>query len=249
MKRLTRNYPGKDVEMLLVAAVIMQHAISSKTFLIDKRTTWADPFFDNLNQSVEDAFSNVLGIDNSKELREATKTLLSIQKNALSDLVELRVQLNVDFKNNPNYLKTMLQDLGFSAFYTAAKQKRDQEALIQLLYKFDKNLTITLKSDIISAGISSKLLDDIVGYAQTLRNANVTQETAKDLRKDISEDKVAELNTIYDNIIGVARIASVFFKNQPLEKAKFSYSANLKQLNAKPSKPLKPDTESDIVNS
>lgn len=249
MKRLTRNYPGKDVEMLLVSSVILQHAISSKTFLIDKRTTWADPFFDNLNQSVEDAFSNVLGIDNSKELREATKTLLSIQKNALSDLVELKVQLNVDFKNKPDYLKTILQDLGFSTFYTAAKQKRDQEALIQLLYKFEKNLTITLKSDIINVGISSKLLDNIIGYAQTLRNANVTQETAKDLRKDVSEERVAELNIIYDNVIAVARIASVFFKNQPLEKAKFSYSGNLKQLNAKPSKPSKLDTESDMINS
>ena len=249
MKRLTRNYVGKDVEMLLVAAVIIQHAISSKTFLISKRSTWADPFFDNLKETIENAFSNILGIDNGKDLREATKTLLAIQKNALSDLVDLKVQLSVDFKDKPEYLKSILQDLGFSTFYFAAKQKRDQEALIQLLYKFEKNLTSTLKLDIINVGISPNLLDNIVGYAQTLRNANVTQETAKDLRKDISEDKVAELKDIYSTIIGVARIASTFFENQPLERAKFSYSANLKQLNAKPTKSIKPNVEEDKDNN
>lgn len=240
MKQQARLYVGKDVEMLIVSSVILQHAIANKSFLIAKRSTWVDPFFDNLAAKVNAAFSDILSINNAKDLRDATQALLSIQKSALDDLVELRVQILVDFESQPQLLKNILSDLGFTAYYTAAKQKRDQEALIQLLFKFDTALTAKLKLDIVSAGTSADLLDNIVGYAKVLRDANVTQETAKDLRKDASDEKVSELNAIYKSVIGIARIASTFFKNQPLEKAKFSYSGNLKQLNLQPKKIDKP---------
>lgn len=241
MKKQTRLYAGKDVEMLMVAAVMLQHAIANKSFLISKRTVWADPFFDNLVLMVNDAFSKILNINDAKSLRDATQALLSIQKNALDDLVELKVQLEVDFEEQPQMLKNIFSDLGFTTYYSDAKKKRDQEALIQLLFKFDGGLTTKLRLDIVTAGTSADLLDNIVGYAKVLRDANVTQETAKDLRKDVSDEKVSELNAIYKKVIGVARIASTFFKNQPLEKAKFSYSGNLKQLNLQNKKVDKPE--------
>lgn len=241
MKQQARLYAGKDVEMLLVAAVIIKHAIANKNFLIAKRSTWVDPFFDNLFTKIDAAFSTLLNINNAKDLRDATQALLSIQKSALDDLVELKVQLEVDFEDEPQTLKNILSDLGFTNYYTAAKRKKDQEALIQLLFKFDTALTAKLKLDIVTAGTSADLLDNIVGYAKVLRDANVTQETAKDLRKDASDEKVSELNAIYKSMIGVARIASTFYKNQPLEKAKFSYSGNLKQLNLQTKKVDKPE--------
>lgn len=45
---VTRKYNTKDVEMLTAAATIIENAMENKAFLQSKRSTWADPFFDNL---------------------------------------------------------------------------------------------------------------------------------------------------------------------------------------------------------
>jgi len=69
---IKRKYTGKDVDMLTACATIIEQAIIHKTFLQSKRANWADPFFQNLQTTIDDAFKDHLGIDNAKQMREAT---------------------------------------------------------------------------------------------------------------------------------------------------------------------------------
>lgn len=89
--KITRNYKGKDVEMLTAADTILGHANNNKTELIAKRTTWKDPFFPDLQTRIDNAFQNYLGIDNAKEMREATQLVVKIQNQALPKLAEFKV--------------------------------------------------------------------------------------------------------------------------------------------------------------
>jgi len=115
-------------------------------------------------------------------MREATQVVAGIQKNALSDLVDFKVQLVEDFKSNKTRRDELLTRLGFTANLKDA-QNNDQQALIELLLKFKQNMTPAIQAEITAKGISAALITTIIGYADVLKNSNITQETLKSSRK------------------------------------------------------------------
>jgi hypothetical protein len=229
----TRHHPGKDVEMLTVTSTITDNAISCVEFLSGKRPVWADPFFPELRERINRAFSKYLGIDAASVQRGATQIVLQLQSASLSDLSEFKVQLEADFKSNKPRLTEILRQLGYTDYYKLAKNK-DQEGLIQLLYRFSGALTPALRTEITSKGTDAAYLDRISSYADRLSQANITQETVKGARKTITEEAVTEFNAIYDEVVSIAKIAHNFYKGNPNRQDEFSYAKILKKLNAHP---------------
>lgn len=238
---LKRAYKGKDVEMLTVCDTMIDQAIIYKATLIAKRTTWADPFFPNLKTRIADAFSNYLGIDNAQQMRDATQIVTGIQQNATRDLAEFKIQVEEDFKKDKKRLKEILTRLGFTAHHKTA-QRGDQEAMIELLLQFKKNMTTTLQNEITAKGTALNLITAIIGYADTLKNSNITQETMKGSRKIITQEAVTEFNEIYNQVISVAKIAAKFFKGDKAKQDLFSYKKGLENLNQTRNTPPQPPT-------
>lgn len=226
-----RNYNTKDVDMLVTASTIIESAITNKAFLQTKRSTWADPFFDDLKAKIDTTIQNHLGVDSAKELRQSTQALTSIQKQAIKDLAEAKVQITEDFKSDKPRQTEILNQLGFTSYHKDA-QKGDQESLINLLFQFKTNLTATLKAEIVTAGTAQIVLDTITGYADTLKNADVSQESFKGQRKTITATAVKEFNEIYDQVISICKISSKFYKDQPHLQEQFSFNKVAKVLNA-----------------
>lgn len=228
-----RNYKTKDVDMLITGSTITETAIVNKAFLQSKRSTWADPFFDDLKARIDNAIQTHLGIDSAKDLRLATQALMAIQKNAIKDLAEAKIQITEDFKSDKIRRDEILMQLGFTTYHKNA-QKGDQEALINLLFQFKTNLTPALKTEITTAGTAGALLDGIVVYADNLKNADITQETFKGARKTITAAALTEFNSIYDQVISICKIASKFYKDEPHLKEQFSFAKVSKALNTQP---------------
>lgn len=225
-----RAYSGKDVDMLTACATIIGHAIENKAFLITKRPLWADPFLPDLKVRVDNAFPDLLGIDNAQAMRQATKVVTDIQAKALIDLAEFKVQIEEDFKSDKPRRDEILTTLGFAAHLRDA-QRKDQEALVELLIKFKANMTQELRADITNAGMSPVLISGISAYSDLLRDSNITQETLKGSRKTTSATVVNELNSIYNAVISVARISAKFYKDDSAMKDKFSYSRTVAAMN------------------
>jgi len=238
---LKRAYTGKDVDMLTACETIIDQAIVHKTFLITKRPKWANPFLPNLKARINTAFADFLSVDNAQQLRASTQVVIDIQTTALNKLAEFKVQIMEDFKSNKNRRTEILNLLGFTSQLKKA-QTKDQEALIELLYQFKKNMTATLQTEITKAGMSPTLITTIKGYATTLKNSNISQETLKGSRKVISQAGVTELNAIYTQVISIAKIASTFFKDDKAIKDKFSYAKTLSALNLTKVKTTTPPT-------
>lgn len=234
---IKRTYKGKDSEMLITTSAITDHAIANKVFLISKRATWADPFFADIKTRIDNAFSNFLGVDNAKEMREATQLVLKIEAAALPLLAEFKVQINVDFKNPRR--NEILTQLGFTQHLKAA-QRKDQEALIELLFKFKTNMTASLQTEITDKGTDPATITAISDLAQLLKDSDISQEALKGGRKEISAAGVTEFNAIYETVIGVAKISAKLLKNDKAKAAGFSYAKTLKALNAPPKKPKTP---------
>lgn len=246
--QVKRIYKGKDVEMLTATATIIEQGINHKTFLISKRSTWADPFFPGLQTRIQNAFKNYLGIDNYKALRKATQTVYSIQYPSIKWLGDFKLQIVEDFKKDQAQKirrKEILTQLGFNAHYKDTT-KKDQEALVELLLKFDTNMTSALETEVTAKGIDPALINNIRSNANILNSSNINQETLKGTKKTVTNAAITEFNDIYSEVISVARISARFFQKEPAVKAQFSYAKTLKNLNRPKAEQVKQTTPAPV---
>lgn len=219
-----RKYKFTDVVMLTSLSTIVENAIANKAALIQKRPTWADPFLQNLQQRINDAIQTYVGVDSAKALRAATKTFETLQEDALQKLSFLKLQIEQDFKKDASQKAEFLSQLGFTSFYKIASQNKSQDALIDLLYQFKKNATPALISSITAKGITATSINEIVSIADTLKNANISQETFKSTRPSITSEAINVFNELYDDVIAVAKISAGIFKEDKARQESFSFT-------------------------
>lgn len=229
-----RKYKSKDVEMLTAAATIIDNAIANKTLLQTKRSTWTDAFFNDLQEQIKTTTEKYLGKDAAKNMREATKIVVSLQAKAQNDLSEFKTQIVQDFKKTPAKKDEILNTLGFTTHYKKVKAG-DQEALVQLLYQFKTNIIPALNTEIVEKGIAQATIDAIVGYANTLKEANISQEGTKGTRKEITEEAVTAFNTIYEQVVSIATISRNFYKTEKTKQDLFSFAKVTATMNNKSS--------------
>ncbi|MDD2345258.1 MAG: hypothetical protein PHY85_03840 [Bacteroidales bacterium] len=228
---LNRNYNFKDVDMLMAAKTVTESFKANIGELSVIRTNWNEEYANQIADKIDDAIENYLGVDKKKELRSATSKLSAIQMPALRDVSFLKTQLEVDFSDDKTKLKEILKQLGFNDYLKQA-QKKDQEALIQLLFKIKSNLTDSMRAEIISKGLSSELLDRIIEYAVQLKDANVSQETLKEGTKETSSQIAKIFNGIYNEVIGICKIATNYYTYDELKKELFTFSKVVSNMNA-----------------
>lgn len=226
-----RIYKGKKVEMLTACATIMENSLANQAFLVSKRQVWAPPYFDNLKKRIDDAFNTIIGADNALTLRRATNTVINIYDDSILALAEFKVQLVEDYKNDKPRRDQLLQTFGLNRLFKTGRSK-DQEGLIEILFKFKTNMTPALRNELTAKGISAELIERIESYADKLSAANITQETIKGQRKSNTAVDSTELNAIYDEVIAIAKIARTFYRGDAIKRDKFSYTKILKTMNA-----------------
>ena len=223
-----RNYNFKDVDMLLASKTIVETLKSNLADLSITRSTWTEDYATNLATKIDEAIENYLGLDKKKELRDTTANLASIQSPAMRDLSFIKTQIEVDFGKDA---KEIIKTLGFDKNLRSV-QNRDQEALIELLYSFKKGLNDNLKNQLIEKGTNPELINRIISYADQLKLTNVSQETLKETTKALSEEALNEFNAIYDEVIGICKIASTFYQFDTLKKDQFTFTKVVSNMNA-----------------
>lgn len=238
-----RMYNCKDVDMLLAAQIIAKNFLTNMSELSEVRTDWTEAYANELIARIEHTTQTYLGIDAQKNQREATAALAAIQAPAMHDVSFLKAQVDDDFKKEPVKRAEMLTTLGFDS-YLKPLQKGKQDALIQFLFKFKQNLSEPLRQEIEAKGTSPKLIERILGYADTMLKANVTQESFKASSKEVTQEGLDAFNAIYDEVIGICKKAKVYYGNQPLKKEQFAFSKVLAKMGAAPQK-SKPGTNED----
>ena len=150
----------------------------------------------------------------------------------------VKVQIQEDFKDTPAQRAEILNTLGFTT-YAFDASKGDQEAVINLLFQFKKNLTQQLNDEIVARGTSQTTIDAVISRADTLKQADVIQEGKKGTRKEITAEAINEFNAIYDKIISITRISTKFFKNDKAKKDQFSFTTVAKNINNTKTPPKK----------
>ena len=224
-----RNYNCKDVDMLMASKTIAETFKTNISELATTRTDWTEQYATDLILRIDNAIHTHLGIDVKKDLRSATTALVSLQFPARRDISYFKTQIDDDFKKNAPRRDEILKSLGFTK-YLRGVQSGNQESLIQFLYTFKTNITPALRDEITAKGLNPMLIDIITAYADTFAQANVAQESQKGSTKEISQEVANIFNAIYDEIIGICKKASNYYRYEPVKKEQFTFAKALSNL-------------------
>ncbi len=215
-----RKYNFRDVDMLMASKAVANSLKNNQTELIIARTNWTPEYISELETKIDDAINNYLGLDKKKDLRDATQSVGAIMNPAKRDLAFLKTQIEADFGEDA---VSVLKVLGYDKYLTKV-QKGDQESVIEMLYTFKKGMTEDLKSTIVLHGTNAILIERILDYTDRLKEANVTQELLKETTKEISQEALLAFNSIYNEIVGICKIASSYYQFDKIKKEQFTFS-------------------------
>lgn len=218
-----RNYSYKDVDMLLASKTIAGNFKSNISELSAARNDWTEEYATNLVLRIDQTIETHLGIDAKKGLRDATSGLSAIQVSAKRNLSFFKTQIDDDFKAEPATRDEILNTLGFSK-HLRGVQKGNQESLVQLLYSFKTNMTGSLRGQIVGKGMSDVLISNIMDYANTFTQANISQEGFKLSTKEITKEVAEVFNAIYNEIIGICKKISNYYQYDAVKKEQFTFS-------------------------
>ena len=73
------------------------------------------------------------------------------------------------------------------------------------MFQFKTNLSPALKTEIVTKGTAQATINNIISYANTLKETNISQETYKGNRKEITDEAITAFNQIYDQVISIAK--------------------------------------------
>jgi hypothetical protein len=222
--------------MLMAAKTILQSMQNYLSELSMARTNWTIDYVTALILKIDTAIEDFLGLDKKQPLRDATGLLNQIQVPALRDLGFIKTQIEVDFNHEA---AETLKTLGLNKNL----HNISQEGLIELLYSFKKGMTDELKNTMTEKGTNPALIDNITGYATQLQEANLTQEGMKTSTREVSQEAVDTFNSIYDEVIGIGKIASKMYKDDPLKKDQFTFSKVVKRMGTTSKKVDEPVTQ------
>ena len=239
---MQRNYPCKDVDMLMAGLIICTNFKKYKQQLTTMRPIWGDPFIDDFEKVINTAIKDYLGADTVSQQKTATQNVYSLHKKIMELLNLFKIQIDTDFAYNKEQRKWILDTLGFTLFFNDAK-RNNQEALTQLLSRFTKNMDDELKTKISDKGIDISLIDTILSYPEIFKEANIKQEALKIQRKELTAEAQMEFNRIYMQVIGICKISMRIFNYSPQAKRNFTFSHIVNTMNSSGKLKVKDEVE------
>ena len=225
-----RKYSCSDVNMLVCCNTIGTSFLDNISELSAIRTNWSEDYARDLLARASQYIAQDLGLDPKKTLRNTTIEVNAIHEKALRDISFLKSQIDVDFANNPAMRAEYLRTLGFTAHLTKI-QRNNHVALVSFLQTFSQNLTPEIRAAITNKGTSSQLLDRIVEYAAPFTTSELAKDSLKSLSKELPASTVVKFNAFYTEVIGICKIASKYYIDNPIKKEQFTFSSVLKKSN------------------
>lgn len=221
---MSANYGSSAMVMLVAAGTVCENVRQFMQQFTAERPEITDEFIDAFEDEVNKALKKYFGINSHTQVKEATQIVKRIAKTAVSDLGLFYVQLVGDFKHEKERKAFISSTLGFNKNWKKA-QKKNQTALIELLITFQNNLTPALQAEITAKGLSITRVNAVLAHANTLKDANIDQETLKGIAKVQTAESNAVFNSIYDKAIKICNLGKSLFKDDKVRKALFSFRA------------------------
>lgn len=220
---MKQKFNFKPLPMLVAALTVADHFEAEKQVFNVEKPLWNDQFLADFRQAVGLVMNEYFGISTKEELRNQTSLVEELSGKAIADLGMVKTQIERDFRATPERCQWILDKLGFKEYWSKASNN-NQSVLIGLLLAFRNNLNKPLFDELEQNGVNPARLNNLISYADTLNQANITQESLKGSTKLVTEKAVLTLNDIYDRAMDICAVGQQLFKKDKLKKDLFVFS-------------------------
>jgi hypothetical protein len=170
-----------------------------------------------INDTIEKYYSSNIDSVEEKRYREWHEVMVA----GLQSLKVLRASLKVDFKNEKSFLKGIFNKLGYSEFFSDAKNG-DHMSLYRLLTTFVKNMDEDTKKMIIHKGVPESLFTKIYASAKQIEEYKCCFE-ALESENELNNYGQKEVAEIYETIQDICRIAVAYYQFDPIKRDEFNF--------------------------
>jgi len=228
---MKQKFNFKPLPMLVAALTVADHFEAEKQVFSAEKPLWDDPFIANFRETVGRVMNEYYGVNTKEELQKQTSLVNELTGKAHDDLGMVKTQVERGFRATSERGEWILAKLGFDRYWGKASNG-NQSMLIGLLQAFRNNLDEPLRAELEQNGVNPARLINLLSYADTLNNANITQESLKGSTKLDTEKAVSALNDIYDRAMDICAIGQQLFKTDQLKKELFVFSKLVKKQGA-----------------
>ncbi len=185
------------------------------------RKEWDLEFAVSLNVWISDTIEKYYegGLDSisDKKYREWHEVMVA----ALQSLKILRAAMKVDFSSDKAFLKDTFQKLGYSDYFSDAKNG-DHLSLYHFLTTFAENIDEATRKKIVNKGTSDTLFKKILESAKQIKEYKDCFETLES-ENELSTYAQKEVAEIYQTIQDICRIAVAYYQFDPEKRDLFNF--------------------------
>lgn len=185
------------------------------------RKEWDPEYATSLNvwiaDTIEKYYAENLDSIDDKNYREWHEVMVA----GLQSLKILRASLKVDFKYDKAFLKEVFTKLGYSDYFSDAKNG-DHLSLYKFLTTFAENLDEGTRRRIVHKGVPESLFNKILESAREIQHYKSCFE-ALESENELNTYAQNEMSQIYETVQDICRIAVAYYQFDPLKRDEFNF--------------------------
>lgn len=185
------------------------------------RKEWDPEYATSLNvwiaDTIEKYYAENLDSIDDKNYREWHEVMVA----GLQSLKILRASLKVDFKHDKAFLKEVFTKLGYSDYFSDAKNG-DHLSLYKFLTTFAENLDEGTRRRIVHKGVPESLFNKILESAREIQHYKSCFE-ALESENELNTYAQNEMSQIYETVQDICRIAVAYYQFDPLKRDEFNF--------------------------
>lgn len=185
------------------------------------RHNWSPEYADNLKNRVETIMHLYFTEESLTEHLDKHSQFYDLMVAALKDITVFRAELKVDFSHDKAFLKETLENLGYSDYYSDARNG-DHFSLYKMMATFKRNMTPELQQVILSRGINKNQLSRLIGYKERLAELKNCFDISHG-QDQLSAELKREINSVYTEVKDICRIAQAYYSFDPMQHDKFCF--------------------------
>jgi hypothetical protein len=185
------------------------------------RHNWSPEYAANLKDRVASIMNHYFTNESLSEHLEKHGKFYELMVAALKDISVFRAQLKVDFHHDKDFLKKTFEDLGYSDYFSDAKNG-DHFSLYKMMSTFRRNMTPELQHIVLARGIDKTLLNRLLAYREELAELKNCFDISHG-KNEMEEELKREINVIYSEVKDICRIATAYYEFDPSQRDKFNF--------------------------
>jgi hypothetical protein len=170
-----------------------------------------------VNDTIDKYYPNKIDVIDKEKFDEWHEVMIA----GMQSLKVLRASVKVDFKDNKPFLKSFFDRLGYTEYFSDAKNG-DHRSLCKFLKKFTQHIDDETRKKIISKNTPDFLFEKIIDCANRVEKFGECFECIES-DADLNVYGKKEVSEIYTTIQDICRIAMAYYQFDPIKRDQFNF--------------------------